>query len=287
MFLVLLIPSLATAQPDVHAIELPQHLLLLELGAIVRNQAWLGELGVQADQRAELMRLHDELYPTSRSTAQGKKRKRRPRYAPNQWQWRLAEIELEVRNVFTDAQFARLSQLLLQDEMHKNAFKPLLLPEVVQPLDGLQLYDLTSAVYRERKVYLAGRKAREKELKAAMLAILTPEQRERYVEPEGTYDTSLDPLAQRAARLAELLSPPHNLQPFEPQPVSQDLDKPPLLSRGYSPRQYRYLSERRRMWLPATAGLPLNRLRSPSSFMASCSNSGLAASTKVRLLRVT
>ena len=54
----------------------------------------------------------------------------------------------------------------------------------------------------------------------------------------------------------------------------------------FSPMQYRYASERSSRRLPATAGLPLKTLRSPRSLTASCSNSGLAASTNVLPSRV-
>ncbi len=53
----------------------------------------------------------------------------------------------------------------------------------------------------------------------------------------------------------------------------------------YSPKQYRNLSDRSRIRFPATAGLPLNRLPSFRSLVASSSNSGLAASTNIRPLR--
>ena len=55
---------------------------------------------------------------------------------------------------------------------------------------------------------------------------------------------------------------------------------------NYLPRQYKNLSDRISSREPSTAGLPLKVLRSWRSFMASCSNSGLAARTNVRPSRV-
>lgn len=58
------------------------------------------------------------------------------------------------------------------------------------------------------------------------------------------------------------------------------------LLRVYCPRQYRYLSDRINRRFPSTAGLALKILRSSRLLTDSCSNPGLAESTKVLPCRV-